>query len=135
MGFAPQLTAQVDSRNGVASIALSGELDTATIPLLEEHLAHFEDDAVTAIMLDLRELTLVDLSALHVFLAARNRATANGHRLILIGASQGARRLFELTDMEFLLDDQDAAGLLEQFTGGQAHRAPHTSIADAAADA
>ena len=47
MGFTPEFTARIESRNGVASIALSGELDIATAPVLEGHLALFEPDAVT----------------------------------------------------------------------------------------
>ena len=39
MGFAPQFSSRIESRNGVASIALSGELDVTTAPILEEHLA------------------------------------------------------------------------------------------------
>jgi anti-sigma B factor antagonist len=122
VGFAPQFTARTESRNGVASIALTGELDMATVPVLQEHLAHFEGDGGVAIMLDLRELTFLDCSALRAFLAARDRARTNGHRLILVGAGQPARRLFELTGMEFLLDEQEAVSVLDQFTGGEPRR-------------
>ena len=120
MGFAPQFAARVDVRNGVASIALSGELDVTTVPVLEDHLARFEGAGVSAIMIDLRELTFLDRSAMQAFLAARERANQNGHRLILVGASPGARRLFELTDTEFLLDDRDTAVVMNRFTGGRA---------------
>jgi anti-anti-sigma factor len=134
MGFAPEFTARIDSRNGVVNIALSGELDRTTVPILEDHLASFEDDGVTAIMLDLRELTFLDRSAMHVFLAARERAYSKGHRLILVGANPSVRRLFELTDTEFLLNDQDAAGVLDVFTGGQT-RADEPVVIEVDADA
>jgi anti-sigma B factor antagonist len=115
MGFAPTFTARVDSQNGVASIALSGELDMATVPVLEDHLAHLEGDGVSTITLDLRGLTFLGSSALHAFLAARDRATTNGQRLILVGATSSARQLFGLTGTEFLLNDQDAAGVPDRF--------------------
>lgn len=135
MGFAPQFAARVDVRHGVACIALSGELDLTTVPVLEDHLAQFEGAGVTAIMLDLRELTFLDRSAMQVFLAARERANKNGHRLILVGASPGTRRLFELTDTEFLLDDHDAAGVVGQFTGGQRHEVDRkAAVAEAETD-
>ena len=60
---------------------------------------------MVAIMLDLRELTFLDCSTLHAFLAARHRANTNGHRLVLVGASSHARLLFSLTETEFLLDE------------------------------
>jgi len=136
VGFIPQFAARVDSRNGVADIALSGELDVTTVPVLEDHLAKFEGADVTAIMIDVRELTFLDRSAMQAFIRARERADAKGRTLILVGASPGARRLFELTDTEFLLDDSDAAGVLEQFTQGHTRAAPgSTSRADADADA
>jgi anti-anti-sigma factor len=135
MGFAPQFSARVDSRNGVANIALSGELDMSAVPVLEENLSKFEGNGVSAIMLDLRELTLLDAAAVHAFLSARDRAKANGHRLILVGASPGARRLFELTDTAFLLNDQDSADVLDRFTGGRTRRAGHEPLDGGNSDA
>jgi anti-sigma B factor antagonist len=133
-GFAG-LTTRIDSRNGVASITLSGELDVATVPLLERHLALFESNGIGGIILDLRELTFLDYSGLHVFLAAHARAKAAGRKLILIGATHAARRLFELTYTEFLLDDGDAAGVLDQFTSHQGRRTARIAAPGADADA
>ena len=136
MGFAPQFSSRIETRNGVASIALSGELDVTTAPILEEHLEQFEGAGVSAILIDLRELTFLDRSAMQAFLAARGRANENGHRLILVGASPGARRLFELTNTEFLLDDRDTVGILNQFMGGSPDRAGReTAAAETDADA
>ena len=123
MGSEPQFTAQVNARNGVANIALRGELDMATLPDLEGHLAPFESNGVSAIMLDMRELTFIDSVALHSLVRARERAKMNGKRLILIGARPSARRLFELTCTEYLLDDQDAAGVLNRFVGSETREA------------
>jgi anti-sigma B factor antagonist len=130
MGFAAPFAARIEPRNGVTRLALSGELDIATVPVLEDHLAHFEGDGVAAIMLDLREVTFLGCSALFAFLVARGRAETNGHRLILIGASQLVRRLFEVTDTRFLLDDQEAVSVLDRFTGGQGRRTAQTVAAD-----
>jgi anti-anti-sigma factor len=129
MGSEPQFTAQINSRDGVASIALRGELDMATVPDLEGHLAPFEADGVSAIMLDLREVTFIDSTALLSLVRARDRAKANGHRLILIGARPSARRLVELTGTEFILDDQDAVGVLNRFVGRQSREAGETLAA------
>ena len=53
MGSEQQFTVQVNSRNGVASIALRGELDLATVSDFEGSLAPVESDGVSAIMIDL----------------------------------------------------------------------------------
>lgn len=116
----PLLTASIESRNGVARIALCGELDLATVPIVREHLGQCENDGVDAIMLDLRQVTFVDSSGLHAFLTARDHAHSNGHRFVLVGPSRATRRLFEMTGTQFLLDEEEAAGLLDRFTGSRA---------------
>lgn len=115
------LTTQVESQNGVVSIALSGELDLASVGVLKDRLAQVEGDGATTIMLDLRQLTFCDCSGLHAFLAARDRANTNGHRLLMIGANERARRLFDICDAGFLLDDEAAAPTIERFTGGNGY--------------
>lgn len=117
MVFEPLFTTRTESRNRVANVALVGELDMAAVPILEEDLAPVEGDGVVAIVLDLRELTFLDGSAVHALLAAKQRAKANGHRVVVVGADQTSRRLFELTNTQFLLDERDALDVLEQFTG------------------
>lgn len=135
MGSEQQFSAQVNSRNGVASIALRGELDMATVPDLESHLAPFESNGVSAIMLDLRELTFIDSVALHSLVRARERAKTNGQHLILVGARPSARRLFEFTCTDYLLDDQDAVGVLNRFVGSETHETGRTLVSYLNADA
>jgi anti-anti-sigma factor len=117
MGSVPSFDARAESRNGIARIALAGELDVATVGVMNEGMAAFEDDGVSAIMLDLRELTFIDSSGLLAFLQARTRAKANGHRFLLVGASPAARRLFALTRTEtILLGDDEVVSVIGQFT-------------------
>jgi anti-sigma B factor antagonist len=116
MGSVPQFEARTEARNGVARVAMAGELDMVTVPILTKELALVEQDGVGAIMLDLRDVSFVDSSGLHALLQAHQRAKSNGHRLILIGASPSTRRLFAMTETEFLLDEQEAVTLLGQFS-------------------
>lgn len=127
MGPRPGFTAKAESSNGIARICLAGELDMWTAPVVTEELARFDQDGVIGIMLDLRDLTFIDSGGLHALLQAWDRSKTNGHRLILVGASGSARRLFELTGTQFLLDDQEAVTLLDQFTGSKARRAASLS--------
>lgn len=106
----PLLGTRVEGRDGVAVIALSGELDMATAPILRENLARVEDSGAGTIALDLREVTFIDSSGLEEFLEARGRAQDNGHRLLVSGASPAAQRLFELTGTRFLLHEQGVPG-------------------------
>ena len=103
MGSDSILTAEAESVDGVARVALSGELDIGTVPVLEDHLAQFENDGVSQIVLNLRDLTFMDSQGLRALLQARDRAATNGHRFSLVGAAPQTRRLLELTRTEFLL--------------------------------
>lgn len=132
MGTGAELTIQIDARNGVTSIALTGELDLATVPILDHQLKASERNG--AIVLDLRDLRFIDSSGLHALLGAYNRSQLNGHRLLLVGANHTLRRLCEITGTEFILDAEGTAELLARFTGdgsrmgdgdGEAAAEPH----------
>lgn len=109
-------TTWIDSRNDVTSIALGGELDMATVPMLAEQLTAVEQDGPKVIMLDLRGLRFIDSSGLHEFVRAHRRSLLNGHRLVFVGANPSARRLCEITGTEFLLDAKGTAEVLGRFT-------------------
>ena len=58
-------------------------------------------------------------AALAGYQRARDRAEKNLHRVILVGANASARRLFEITRTEFLLDDPETADVLSRFVGSE----------------
>lgn len=110
MGFAP-FTARVEPGTSATTIALSGELDMATAPILEEHLVQAESDGVPAIVIDLVDLTFIDTVGLRALLAARERAEANGRQLLMFGAKPQVRRVFEITGKEPPLASENIAVL------------------------
>ena len=117
MATSQTLTTRIDARNGVTSIALTGELDMATAPILNDQLTAVEQGGSRTIVLDLRDLRFIDSSGLHAFVGAYRRAETNGHRLLLVGANPSARRLCEMTGTEFLLEATGTADVLGRFTG------------------
>ena len=116
VGTRDLLYIQDDRQNGVARLALRGELDLATAPKLEEHVMLVERDGVRAVVLDLRDLTFVDCEGLHAFVRARGRADENGHRLAFVGANDQLRKLLQLTATEGMLDEQEGLRLIGRFT-------------------
>ena len=108
---------RIEARNGVTSVALSGELDMATVPDLNDQFAALEQGGTKAIVLDIRDLTFIDSSGLHAIVRAHRRSEENGHRLLFVGANPLARRLCEITGTEFLLDGKGTAEVLGRFTG------------------
>lgn len=123
VAVAATFDAQIDARDGVARVALMGELDMSTTPALEDCLGRCRGDGVSAIILDLRDLSFMDSSGLHAFLRARNDAEEDGHRLHLTGASGAVRKVFELTETQFLLDEPEGIGLLDRLSGDGSTRA------------
>jgi anti-anti-sigma factor len=109
-------------RNGVARIVVQGDLDLGAAPTLDEHLRSLERDGVEAIILDLRDLSFLDSTGLRALLGASGRASNDGHRLAIVGASGPARRLFEITGTERILNQPEGLRLLDRFTRGPARR-------------
>jgi anti-sigma B factor antagonist len=134
VGPEPQFSVRLESRNGVASVALVGELDRETAPILSDQLTPLQGDGVVTIMLDVRELTFIGSAGFQAVLQASKRANADGHRLIIVGANPWTRRLFEITGTDYLLDDEGAAAALDRFTGGRSGRAVQADPAIANAD-
>ena len=120
MGTDQAFTTRIDARNGVTSIALSGELDMATAPILAGQLAAVEQDGAKEIMLDLRDLRFTDSCGLHEIVRAYRRSETNGHRLMVVGANPLTRRLCEMTGTEYILDAKRTAGVLSRFTTDRA---------------
>ena len=117
MGTSQGFAAEVDARNGVIRLVLSGELDMATAPILNDLLGDLEREAAEVIMVDLRDLNFIDSSGLEAFVKAYARSQLDGHRFLIIGESRITRRLFEITGTEFLLDASGTADLFDRFTG------------------
>lgn len=109
MGLLP-FGARLQVQDDVVTIALSGELDIATAPILRKTLAPFEGNGVPTIILHLGDLTFIDSTGLHALINARNRAMSNGQRFFVRDASPGARRLFDLTGTQILLDEHGFGG-------------------------
>ena len=108
-----------------------GEPDMASVPTLREHLMQVEGAGPGVILADLRDLNFIDSSGLGALLEANKRSELNGHRFFTVGASPAARRLFQITGSEHLLDDRDAVRFLDRFTRGQERAGTERVDADA----
>jgi anti-anti-sigma factor len=103
----------VDTRieDGVAVIALSGELDVAGTPALEEALAGMaEDPEVRGIVIDLSGLDFLDSSGLRSVVQADRRVRGTGLRFALVRGGEPVQRVFEITRMADRLPWVDAPG-------------------------
>ncbi len=89
-------------REGIV-IALSGELDLATVPVAEAELLRAEASQ-ELIVLDLRGLTFIDSTGLRLIIGADRRARERGASFVIVHAVPQVRRLLELSGIAAHLD-------------------------------
>jgi anti-sigma B factor antagonist len=90
------LSIRETSEGGVHRLTPIGELDLATAPLLESAFdAVLRGDRATMIVMDLRELSFMDSTGIHL-LIRMHRACANVDRLRVINGSRAVERMLDL---------------------------------------
>lgn len=83
-----------------ATIMLSGELDPATAPQLDQEIERIlGTGSVQQLVLDLSGLTFLDSSGLRVFVTARAALTGQGGELRLRAPSANTQRLLDVTGL------------------------------------
>jgi anti-sigma B factor antagonist len=83
-----------------ARLAVSGELDLATVPRVEQAVdAALAQDARTLII-DLSGLGFIDSSGLRLLIVLHQRATSEGWTLSLIRPPQRAMTVFQVSGLE-----------------------------------
>ena len=78
-------------------IGVSGELDLATSPALEQELERGAASDAELVVIDLRNLEFMDSTGLSVLVRAHQRATENGRRFGVVRGPQQVQRLLSLT--------------------------------------
>jgi len=102
---------RVDHPLGVV-LTLGGELDLATVPVLQERL----DDVMrgkAAVVIDLSRLRFIDSSGLELLVRAERRQRDSGAQLVLVRGPRAVHRVFALTslDSHFEFCDSPSAAL------------------------
>jgi anti-sigma B factor antagonist len=80
-------------------LTLSGELDVATAPDLEQVLEEILAQSPRRLLLDLDELTFVDSAGVSVLIRAKKAAEANGCRVVLRRATAQLHRVFAVVGL------------------------------------
>jgi anti-anti-sigma factor len=90
----------VESRRvgSAAVVALSGELDLDSVPLLNEHLdAALGSPETRVVVVDCEHLAFCDSTGLNALLAARLRAEEGGPLFRLAALPRSTERMFDIT--------------------------------------
>jgi anti-sigma B factor antagonist len=88
---------EVRSEGRATVIAVSGELDLASSPALQEELDRVASSDSKLLIIDLRELDFMDSTGLSVLVRAHQRAEEHGRQLAMVKGPQQVQRLLSLT--------------------------------------
>ena len=94
-------TEQGESR---ASLALRGELDISSAPVLEEALGRLEAAGPSLLVIDLRGLEFMDSTGLRTLVSADQRAREAGRRLAIVRGPEAVDRIFNVTRLDERLE-------------------------------
>src|SRR5512146_1171989 len=85
-----------ESRGGATVVEVSGRIDSATAPALQERLSAIMSAAKVNVLLDLGRLDYISSAGFRVLLLAGKRSDENGTRFVLCSVSGKVRQLFDL---------------------------------------
>ncbi|MFZ0388342.1 MAG: STAS domain-containing protein [Solirubrobacteraceae bacterium] len=89
---------EVEPTREVVRVQPVGELDLATVPVLDDRVTELVKVGFERLVIDLRGLSFIDVAGLRLLLALAQRARWEGWRLSLIPGGDPVQRLFALTD-------------------------------------
>lgn len=92
-------TVQLQPRADAALIVVSGELDIASAPELEQALDQIRPESTTLVIVDLRGLEFMDSTGLSIIVRAHQRLSEHNCELTLIKGPPQVQRLLDLTGL------------------------------------
>jgi anti-sigma B factor antagonist len=87
------------AEDGSRVLVPAGELDIASVDLLNAAVERACGDGARSVTLDLRELSFIDSTGLAAIVLASRLCDTNGLELLLIPGSPATQRLFEMTGL------------------------------------
>ena len=108
-----------EPRPRVQRVTLHGELDLSTAYAFDRLLLSVEQRRPDLIIVDLRELTMVDSAGLARLVSAQRRARRGGWRLVLVKGGKAIQRVLQTTQLVEHFDiARDMPTALGEPTGG-----------------
>ena len=92
-----------EQQGDAAYLRVSGEIDIATAPLLDERLRAAQSNGYTGVVVDLEHVTFMDSSGLRSLLRAAEQARRSDKWFATVKPPPMVRRVFEITGTAHLL--------------------------------
>lgn len=86
-------------------LKLSGRLETATAPMLQEAVEKIQKD-VTELRMDMKKLEYISSAGLRVLLAAAKKMKSKGGDLVVYRVNEEVMEVFEITGFHEILNIQ-----------------------------
>jgi anti-anti-sigma factor len=90
-------TCEVEPHRDAAHVLPIGELDLATVPMVEARLSELYEAGFRHLVLDLRRVTFLDVAGLRLVLTWAAKAAAGGAAFDVIAGPPPVQRIFALT--------------------------------------
>ena len=87
----------VERHNGIALVAVRGELDISTSPCLRDKLVELATSGDTRLVIDLEAVEFLDSTGLGVLVGGLKRMRSNGGDLALVCTKPRILKVFEIT--------------------------------------
>ena len=89
----------VSAEGELVRLRLDGEVDASSAHLVEDALSPALDPRCARLVVDLAYVTFMDSSGLRVLVVARNALDDRGAEMVIAGANDQLRRLFEISGL------------------------------------
>jgi anti-sigma B factor antagonist len=93
----PRFGFVLHAQDDVLTVTPSGELDLDTVPVLEAAMGYQRDLGFGALVVDLRELTFIDSSGVHLLLRWAQGATDSDHDFRVIAGTEHVHDVLAMT--------------------------------------
>lgn len=86
--------------DGIAVVALTGEVDLYTAPDLKQELVRLVDGGARQVVVDLSDTSFIDSTTLGVLISGVKRLRPDGGRLELVVTDRNIAKVFEITGLD-----------------------------------
>lgn len=112
--LADQLTVDARRSGSATVLAVAGELDLASVPVLDRALEDAVGGGDELVVLDFADLSFADVAGVHALTRWERRLQRRGRRLALINVRDPITRVLNLTGADEILE---VAGSVEDALG------------------
>ncbi|MEN9823510.1 MAG: hypothetical protein RLZ04_1936 [Actinomycetota bacterium] len=106
-----RLVAHDELIDGMPVLALDGDVDLATLPVLRDHLTRFvAEHPARVVAVDIESVGSLDDSGLGALLGAAGRARQGGGDLVVLCAGERLRERFAITGLDRAIEIRSRSG-------------------------